>query len=118
MASQRQQRVGRQVLQEISTIVESELRDPRLGLVTFTEVRMSPDLRNARVFFSCLGDDEHRKRVEEGLAHAAGMLRRELGRRLPLRFVPALRFEFDDSLQRAERINRLLGPSGGKDDDA
>jgi ribosome-binding factor A len=117
MGSQRQQRVARQILQEISTIVET-LNDPRLVLVTFTEVRMTPDLRNARVFFSCLGDDEHRKRCEEGLAHASGVLRRELGRRLPLRWVPALRFEFDDSYQRAERINRLLGSSGRKDGDA
>ena len=115
MSSQRQQRVGRQILQEISTIVESELNDPRLVLVTFTEVRMSPDLRNAHVFFSCLGDDAQRKRCEEGLVHAAGMLRRELGRRLPLRFVPALRFELDDTLQRAERINRLLRSGGDKD---
>ena len=99
-------------------IVESELNDPRLVLVTFTEVRLTADLRTARVFFSCLGDDRQRKRCEEALKHAAGMLRRELGRRLSLRFVPALHFEFDDSLQRAERINRLLGPSGGKDGDA
>jgi ribosome-binding factor A len=108
MASQRQQRVARQILQEISSIAETELADPRLSFVTFTEVQITPDLRNARVFFSCLGGDAERKRCEEGLSHAAGVLRRELGRRLRLRFVPALRFEFDDSYERAERINRLL----------
>jgi ribosome-binding factor A len=118
MTSQRQRRVARQILQEISTIVETELADPRLTLVTFTEVQMTPDLGNARVFFSCLGGQEERKRCEEGLAHASGMLRRELGRRLPLRFVPALRFEFDDSYERAERINRLLRRTDGEGGDA
>jgi ribosome-binding factor A len=118
MASQRPQRVGKQILQEISIIVESELADPRLNFVTFTEVQMTPDLRNARVFFSCLGGDEERKRCTEGLEHAAGLLRRELGRRLPLRFVPTLRFEFDDSYQRAERIERLLRRRSGEDGDA
>jgi ribosome-binding factor A len=117
MPTQRQQRVGRQILQEISTIVETELADPRLQLVTFTEVRISPDLRNARVFFSCLGGEVERKRAEQGLQHAAGALRRELGRRLSLRFVPELRFEFDDSYERAERIAHLLKRTGGAGSD-
>jgi ribosome-binding factor A len=108
MASQRQQRVARQILHEISTIVGRDVSDPRIEGVTFTEVRVTPDLRNAHVFFSCLGGQDARKRCAEGLEHAAGLVRRELGRRLALRFVPSLRFEFDDSLERAERIARLL----------
>jgi ribosome-binding factor A len=112
MASQRQQRVARQILHEISSIVGRDVSDPRVEGVTFTEVRVTPDLRNAHVYFSCLGGADERRRCSEGLEHAAGMLRRELGRRLALRFVPTLRFEIDDSLERAERIARLLRQSG------
>jgi len=116
MPSQRQQRVARQILQEISVIVEQELADPRVELVTFTAVMVSPDLRNARVFYSYMGGDTERQRCAEALEHASGMLRRELGRRLPLRFIPALRFEYDDSSVRAERIAALLRKSGDTED--
>jgi len=108
MASQRSERIGRQILQEIALIVRRDVADPRLELVTFTSVRMTPDLRNARVFFSCIGDEREARRCMQGLTQASGMLRREIGRRLPLRHVPSLHFEYDDSAQRAERITRLL----------
>lgn len=117
MSTQRQQRVAKQILHEISTIVGREIADPRLELVTFTDVHVSPDLRNARVFYSCMGGDAERTRCSEGLEHASGMLRRELGRRLPLRFVPVLRFEYDDSSLRAGRIAELLRKSGDSGDD-
>jgi ribosome-binding factor A len=100
--------VARQVLQEISTIVEFDLKDPRIGMVTFTDVRMGPDLRTAHVFFSCMDGEQARKSCAEGLEHAKSYLRREVGRRLRLRYAPDLRFEFDDSLDRAQRISRLL----------
>jgi ribosome-binding factor A len=112
MSSQRQQRVARQILQEVSSIVSRDLADPRLEFVTFTDVHVSADLRNARVFYSCLGGASERARCAEGLTQASGMLRRELGRRLPLRFVPTLRFEYDDSGARAERIADLLRKTG------
>jgi ribosome-binding factor A len=108
MSSQRAERVARQVLQEVSAIVEHDLKDPRIGMVTFTMVRMGPDLRTAHVYFSCLDGEAARRSCEEGLAHAKSYLRREVGRRLRLRYAPELRFEFDDSLDRAERITRLL----------
>ncbi len=114
MASERARRVGRQVLQEISTIVEFEVKDPRLSMVTFTDVRMSADLRYARVRFSCLDPQRTRAECEAALSRAAGFLRREIGRRLRLRYVPALRFEYDDSSARAERIARLLGAAQGQ----
>jgi len=117
MPTQRQQRVAREILHEISTIVSREVADPRLGLVTFTEVRVSPDLRNARVFYSCLGGEAERSRCAEGLGHAVGVLRRELGRRLALRFVPTLRFEYDDSGLRAERIADLLRKAADTESD-
>ncbi len=117
MPTQRAARVGRQLLQEISTIVECELSDPRLDLVTFTGVRMTSDLRSAWVSFSCLEGEAGRKRCEDGLAHAGALLRREIGRRLRLRYVPVLHFEFDESFERAERIDKLLADTRGHDED-
>jgi len=103
-------------------MVETELADPRIGLVTFTGATITPDLRQARIYYSTLGDDEAKRRAADGLAHASGYLRREVGRRLGLRFSPTLRFEPDRSLERADRIDRLLKSSAeaeqSTDDDA
>lgn len=95
-------------------MVECDLADPRLQLVTFTGVRMSPDLRVAWIHYSCMPTAQ-REACEHALEHAAGMLKREVGRRLRLRYVPDLRFRYDDSLERSERISRLLDEPGGED---
>ena len=116
MPSQRPERVSRQILQEVSDLVERDLADPRLALVTFTEARMSPDLRVAWIYYSCMPQpgenaadpDVQREECERALEHAAGLLKREVGRRLRLRYVPDLRFRYDDSLERADRIAKLL----------
>jgi ribosome-binding factor A len=107
MGGQRAERVGRQLLHEISNIVEIELADPRLVMVTFTDVRMTSDLRHARVFFSSLTDEKGRLAALTVLEHAAGVIRRELGRRLSLRHVPELRFIVDDSVEISRRISDL-----------
>jgi len=116
MPSQRQERVSRQILQEISAIAERDLADPRLALVTFTEVRMTPDLKVAWVYYSCMPGSEGQEQTEPALEKAAGLLRRELGRRLSLRYVPDLRFRYDDSMERARRISELLDVPGGRED--
>ncbi len=113
MGADRARRVAKQVLHEISTIVEVEMKDPRLSLVTFTDARMSPDLRTARIWFSCLDPRRNRSASEQALKRAGGYLRREIGRRLRLRYVPDLRFEYDDSTDRADRVARLLSSSSG-----
>jgi ribosome-binding factor A len=95
-------------LQEISKIAEGDVGDPRLEFVTFTEVRMTSDLRYAQVFFSSLGDESARDEAGAALGKAKGYIRRELGRRLRLRHVPELRFLVDDSSQVADRIGRLI----------
>jgi ribosome-binding factor A len=122
MAGQRPERVARQVLQEVSDLAERELSDPRLALVTFTGARMSPDLRVAWIYYSCMpgqGEDA-RLECERALEHAAGMLKRQVGRRLRLRYVPDLRFRYDDSLERADRISQLLedAPAADAEPDA
>ncbi len=109
MNDARCKRVAKQILTELSAIVERDLSDPRLGVLTFTGARVSPDLRIAWLRFSCLDAEHTRDDCEQALTHATGYLRRVLGQRLRLRYVPALRFEYDDSAVRAERIARLLG---------
>ena len=117
MPAQRPERVSRQILQEVSTLVECDLGDPRLELVTFTGARMSPDLRVAWIYYSRMpgtgtsdaDDAAEREECERALEHATGLLKREVGRRLRLRYVPDLRFRYDDSLDRADRISKLLG---------
>lgn len=119
MTSTRTARVARQVQQELSQIIEEQLKDPRVGMVTLTAVQMTPDLRLARVYFSRLGEPEERQEAKEALEHAAGFLRRELGQRLRLRYLPELRFHIDDSLDRYDRISELLDVprhAGGKPD--
>ena len=107
MGNPRAERVGRKILQEVSNLVEFELNDPRLELATFTDVEMTPDLKIARISFSKIGSEEQRLACGEGLAGAAGFLRREIGRRLRLKYIPELRFEMDRSLDLADKIARL-----------
>lgn len=117
MGNPRAERVGRQILQEVSNLVEFELGDPRLELATFTDVEMTPDLKIARIRFSKIGNEEDRVACGEGLKRAAGFLRRELGRRLRLKYVPELRFEIDRSLDLADNIAKLTTdiPDDGHD---
>ncbi|HET7024530.1 MAG TPA: 30S ribosome-binding factor RbfA [Gemmatimonadales bacterium] len=96
----------RQVLAEALT--RGEIRDPRVGFVTVTGVRVTNDLSHARVLVSCLGEPEDRERSIEGLKSAAKYLRARLGKTLATRVVPELHFEPDDGLARAARIDQLL----------
>lgn len=108
MAGRRAERVGRQVVQTLATLLESGVNDPRVRGVTLTAASASDDLRNVRVFFTAFGDEAAVKEAGVGLAKAAGFLRRELARSLALRYVPDLAFEFDESILRAARIENLL----------
>lgn len=108
MGHQRVQRVAEQMKKEIADILRNELRDPRLGMVSITEVELSADLRYARVFVSVLGDDQAIKDNMEILERASGLIRRQVGDRLPLRFVPEISFRFDPSIERGARIAQLL----------
>ena len=113
----RRERIGDQIKVELAELVRDEVRDPRIGFVTFTEVRMSPDLKYARVYVSILGEPEERDETLAALVRAGGFLRRHIGSRLQLRFVPELRFVLDDTLDRSERIDELLDASGDRDNE-
>ena len=106
--SKRTQRVGEQIKQELAQLLVEGVKDPRIGFTTITEVRVSGDLRSARVFVSVYGDEAARRESLEGLHKAAGFLRRELGHRLPLRSTPELTFVHDDTLDHAERLDQLM----------
>jgi len=116
VASPRQRRVGDQIQKEISNLLLREIKDPRIGFVTLTAVEVSGDLRIAKVFYTVLGDQSKRGETQRGLEKATPFMRRELGKRLRLRFAPELLFRFDTSLEYGNRIDTLLKEL--KDDDS
>lgn len=104
----RQRRVAEQVRRELSELVQREIKDPRVGLVTISDVEVSGDFAHAKVYISTLGHHEGLDETLEALNHAAGFLRRELGRRMRIRTVPALRFLYDESFDRGARLSHLI----------
>jgi ribosome-binding factor A len=109
MPSYRSDQVAGQVRQEIMAIIQRDLKDPRIGFVSITQVRMSPDLRSARIRISVLGEPEQQQQTLEGLRSARGLIRHELGRRLSnLKFSPEIRFELDPSIEYSVHIATRL----------
>ena len=95
----RPEKVAHLMRREVADILETRLRDPRLGrTVTVTDVEVTHDLSYARIYVTVLGNEAERKSSLEALGHAAGFVRREIGQRLELREVPEIKFLFDDSL--------------------
>ncbi len=101
-------RVGDLIRREISGMLIGEIKDPRIGLVTITKVSMSPDLRHAKVYFSLIGNMEDKVLCREGLQSASGFIRRVLAKRLRLKYIPDMVFEYDDSLEYGNHIEQLL----------
>jgi ribosome-binding factor A len=85
-----------------------KLKDPRIGMVTVTGSEISPDLRNARIYVSVFGDESERKATLAALSHANAFVRRELGKGMRIRVTPEVRFQYDDSAERGERMDGLL----------
>lgn len=108
----RRRRVGEQLQEELAKLIAHEVKDPRIGFVTVTEVRMSKDLRHARVYVSVMGDEEETEQSMKTLRRIEGFLRGQIGKRIRLRHVPELDFVIDETLARAERIEELLERSG------
>src|SRR5215475_3829412 len=113
--SRRTDRVAEALQQLVADLLLRGIKDPRIGLVTVTGVKVSPDLRHARVYFSCLGDEARRAESLRGLNSAAGFVRSQVARSLKLRVVPEITFEFDPSLEQAERVSRLLKDTPPRD---
>ncbi|HLV60228.1 MAG TPA: 30S ribosome-binding factor RbfA [Fredinandcohnia sp.] len=108
MSRDRATRVAHHIQEELGRILTRGLKDPRVGFVTITGVELSPDLRHARVYYSVMGTEEEKRQTAEGLDAAKGFLKREVARALSLRYVPELRFLYDDSAERGARIEKLL----------
>lgn len=113
----RTRRVGEQIQRELAQLIQQELKDPRLGLVTVSGVEVSRDFSSAKVFVTCLNDEDNGKETIKALSHAAGFLRRELGRRMTIRTVPELRFYYDETIVRGNRLASLIDAAVKHDKD-
>jgi len=103
------ERVNSLIRQEISELLQYHAKDPRLGnFIAVTEVTTSPDLKFAKVFVSQMGNQEEKQKVLNGLSSASGFFRKELSKRLKLRYVPVLSFQWDDSIERGDHILQLI----------
>lgn len=117
MGRKYQRRVSELIHIRLSNLLERKVKDPRLDMVTITDVEVSPDASSAKVYFSAVGGDQTREEAKEGLQSAAGWLRRELGQHLRLRRTPELIFRYDHSMERGERISNILDELGLGDED-
>ncbi len=114
----RTRRLGEQIQRELAEIIQRELKDPRVGFVTVSAVDVSRDLKYAKVYITELGEESHREELLEALSHAAGFLRRELGRRLTVRAVPELRFQYDTSIEYGAKLEALIDEVIAKDENS
>jgi ribosome-binding factor A len=108
LMSHRANRVGEQLKKELTEIIGRKIKDPRIGFVTVTDVEVTGDLQQAKVFISVLGGDEQKENTLKGLAKAKGFIRSEIGQRIRLRKTPEIIFEFDESVVYGNRIENLL----------
>jgi ribosome-binding factor A len=109
MLGRRVDRIEEQLRIEISEIIEREIQDPRVGLATVTGVKISSDLRHARIYITALGEEAEHKKTIQGLTSAANYIRRSLSKRLHhLKRIPELIFDYDESVEQGLRIAKLL----------
>lgn len=104
----RKDRVNEQIRRELAELIRTELKDPRVGMISLTEVEVTPDYAHAKVYFSTLAVADNLQAVQTGLQNAAGFLRRELGRRIRIHTTPQLHFVYDQSLERGADLSRLI----------
>jgi ribosome-binding factor A len=128
--SHRVERIAEQVREEISLILATEIRDPRIGVITVTRAKVTGDLSLARVYWTIVGDADEKKKTKQGLEKATPYMRHLLSQRLALRRSPELVFQFDESVVAQERVEQIIqeihaedaartqpDPDPGKDDD-
>ena len=104
----RPERVGDQILQEITTLLARSVQDPGIGFITVTRVKVTPDLQLARVYYTSLGDDKEKKQTEKALERVKPFLRRQIAQRIQLRRAPELEFRYDESIADLDNVERLL----------
>ena len=106
--SERMRRVDEAMREVLSDVITQDLKDPRIGFVTVTAVKTTTDLRHAKVWISVLGSDAQRELSLEGLRSAHGVLQRAVGTQLRFKHTPQLEFVYDDTAERAARLEQLL----------
>jgi ribosome-binding factor A len=108
MGTARMRRVNEAIREILGDAIATELKDPRIGFVTVTDVDTSPDLRSARVYVSVLGSEEERESSLEGLRSSHGVLQGKIASGMRMKRTPTLTFEYDETAERGDRITRLL----------
>jgi ribosome-binding factor A len=115
LGSKRSLRVGDMILKEISEmLIKGNVRDPRIEPVVLTGIKLTDDLGFARIYFTVIGDQIDKRDIIEGLQSASSYIKRELSRRLRIRRIPDLKFEFDEVLQEGYRVDELLRKTKGE----
>ncbi len=108
MSDTRNRKIADQIQRELSEMIRLEMRDPRVSMVTLTDVELARDNSHAKVFFTHMGDNAQKQSCKNGLNSAAGFLRMQLAKRLTIRVVPALHFEIDESIERGAHLSKLI----------
>jgi len=108
MIGRRQERLAEQIKEEVSMIIAGEVEDPRVGTVTVTDARLTPDLRYAKIYVTVLGSEQEIDESLAALKHAAGFIRTQLGAVLRMRRTPELHFVYDNTTESATRIEKIL----------
>ncbi len=111
--SARVERIAQQIQRDLAELLRTEVRDPRIGMVTLTGVEVSRDYSHAKVYYTVLGTEKDRGEIAEGLQRASGFLHSQLFHRLKLRVVPQLHFEYDASVERGAYLSRLIDEAVG-----
>jgi ribosome-binding factor A len=108
MRFKRSQRIQELLLEEISKLLQSGLKDPRIGFTTLTRVEVSDNLKHAKIFISVMGSDQEKSETFEALKSAKGFIRNSLGKNLYLRYLPELEFKKDENAEHVEKITRII----------
>ena len=108
LAGKRAVRVGDQLLRELADILARKVKDPRVKGATLTGIRLSDDLKHARVYFSVMGEKEEIRRVQGGLESAKGYIKREIGVRMDLKYIPEIVFKHDPSLEMGQHMEKVF----------
>ncbi len=104
----RSQRVAEQIRRELAELIRLEVKDPRIGMISLTDVEITPDYAHAKVYFTSMSGAEGLDEILAGLRRASGFLRRELGRRVRIHTTPELHFQYDNSLEQGSRLSKLI----------
>jgi ribosome-binding factor A len=111
----RQDQLGEVITHELSDLIHTRMKDPRIGFASITDVEVSADLRHAKVFVSVMGDEQERRATLATLAHAAGFLRHELAQRLTIRYTPEIAFRLDESIAKGVHLIDLINQVSASD---